>query len=40
MGGTTIFGTMEKNLGRKLEERKQPMPIMVIDSVDRAPEEN
>lgn len=40
MGGTTIFGTMEKNLGLKLEERKQPMPIIVIDNVDRVPTGN
>jgi uncharacterized protein (TIGR03435 family) len=31
---------MEKNLGLKLEQREQPMPIIVIDQVDRVPTEN
>ena len=38
--GTTIFGTMEKNLGIKLERREQSMPVIVIDRVDRVPTEN
>jgi uncharacterized protein (TIGR03435 family) len=38
--GTTIFKTMEKNLGLRLEQREQPMPIIVIDRVDRTPTEN
>lgn len=38
--GTTIFRTMEKNLGLKLEQREQPMTIIVIDQVDRVPTEN
>lgn len=38
--GTTIFRTMEKNLGLKLEQREQSMPIVVIDRVDRVPDEN
>ena len=38
--GTTIFRTMEKNLGLKLEQREQTMPIIVIDQVDRVPTEN
>lgn len=38
--GRTIFGTMEKNLGIKLESREQPVPVIVIDSVDRTPGEN
>lgn len=38
--GTTIFSTMEKNLGLKLEKRDQTMPILVIDHVDRVPTEN
>jgi uncharacterized protein (TIGR03435 family) len=37
--GATIFDAVER-LGLKLEERKQPMPIIVIDHVDRVPEEN
>jgi len=31
---------MEKNLGLKLEKRDQPMPILVIDHLDRVPSEN
>ena len=38
--GTTIFSTLEKNLGLKLEKRDQPMPILVIDKIDRVPTEN
>jgi uncharacterized protein (TIGR03435 family) len=38
--GTTIFSTMEKNLGLKLEKRDQTMPILVIDKIDRVPTEN
>ena len=37
--GATIFDALEK-LGLKLEERKQPMPVIVIDHVDRIPTEN
>jgi uncharacterized protein (TIGR03435 family) len=37
--GPTIFDAVDK-LGLKLEERKQPMPIIAIDHVDRVPEEN
>lgn len=38
--GTTIFATMEKNLGIKLEQREQAMPVIVIDSADRVPTQN
>ncbi len=38
--GTTIFNTMEKRLGLKLEQREQPMTIIVIDQMDRVPTEN
>ena len=38
--GKTIFATMEKNLGLKLEKRDQAMPIVVIDKIDRVPTEN
>ena len=37
--GATIFDALEK-LGLKLEERKQPMTVIVIDHVDRIPTEN
>jgi len=38
--GTTIFRTMEKNLGLRLEQQERPMPIIVIDRMDRVPTEN
>jgi uncharacterized protein (TIGR03435 family) len=38
-GGLTIFESIEK-LGLKLEERKLPMPVIVIDRVDRTPTDN
>jgi uncharacterized protein (TIGR03435 family) len=38
-GGLTMFGALEKMLGLKLEERKVPMPVVVIDRVERLPEE-
>jgi uncharacterized protein (TIGR03435 family) len=37
--GVTIFDAMEK-LGLKLEPRKQPMTVLVIDRVDRTPTGN
>jgi uncharacterized protein (TIGR03435 family) len=33
--GATVFDALEKQLGLKLEERRQPMPIIVIDHVER-----
>lgn len=36
----SIFDAVEKQLGLKLEERKQPMPVLAIDSVNRAPSPN
>jgi uncharacterized protein (TIGR03435 family) len=38
--GPTVFGALEKQLGLKLEERKLPMPIIVIDHIERVPTEN
>ena len=38
--GTTIFRTMEKKLGLKLEQKEHPMPIVVIDKIDRTPTDN
>jgi len=37
--GVTIFDALEK-LGLKLEARKEPMPVIVLDRVDRVPTEN
>jgi bla regulator protein BlaR1 len=38
-GGMTIPEALEKLLGLKWEERKQPMPVMVIDHIEK-PSEN
>ena len=38
--GATMFDAVDKELGLKLEERKLPMPTIVIDRVDRTPTEN
>ncbi len=38
--GFTIFEAVERALGLKLAAQKHPMPVIVIDSVDRAPTEN
>jgi uncharacterized protein (TIGR03435 family) len=35
-----VFDALEKQLGLKLEERKLPMPVIVIDHIERAPTEN
>lgn len=38
-GDLTVFEAVDKQLGLKLEERKHPMPVIVIDRVDRTPAE-
>jgi uncharacterized protein (TIGR03435 family) len=38
--GLTIFETVERNLGLKLASQKHPMPVIVIDKIDRTPTEN
>ncbi len=38
-GGMTLPADLEKELGLHLEERKQPMPVLVIDHIER-PSEN
>ena len=38
--GATVFDALEKQLGLKLEERKQPMPVIFIDHIERVPTEN
>ena len=38
--GSTIFDAVEKQLGLKLESRKQPMPVIVIDHIERVTAEN
>jgi uncharacterized protein (TIGR03435 family) len=34
-GGLTVFEAMEKQLGLKLEERKLPQPVLVIDHIEK-----
>jgi len=38
--GLSMFDAVQKQLGLKLERRKQPVDIMVIDKLDRTPTEN
>jgi uncharacterized protein (TIGR03435 family) len=38
--GATIFNAVQSQLGLKLEPRKHPMDILVIDKVERHPTEN
>jgi uncharacterized protein (TIGR03435 family) len=38
--GPTIFTAVQDDLGLKLESRKEPIEVLVIDSVDRIPTEN
>jgi len=38
--GFTIFEAVERNLGLKLAAQKHPMPVIVIDHVERTPTEN
>jgi uncharacterized protein (TIGR03435 family) len=38
--GLTIFGAVQKELGLKLDQRKHPMKIIVVDQVERVPTEN
>jgi uncharacterized protein (TIGR03435 family) len=40
VSGFTIFEAIEKQLGLKLAEQKYPLPVVVIDHVDRTPAEN
>jgi uncharacterized protein (TIGR03435 family) len=39
-GGLTIIEALDKQLGLKLELRKHPMPVLVIDHVDLKPTDN
>jgi uncharacterized protein (TIGR03435 family) len=38
--GLTLFEAIDKQLGLKLASEKHPMPVIVIDHVDRTPTEN
>jgi uncharacterized protein (TIGR03435 family) len=39
-GGMTLFDAMEKQIGIKMEIRKRPMPVLVIDHVEQKPTDN
>ena len=38
--GPTLFEALESQLGLKLENKKLPLPVLVIDRVERTPTEN
>lgn len=41
LGGMSLYDAMQKQLGIKLEKRKEvPMPMLVIDHVEEQPTEN
>jgi uncharacterized protein (TIGR03435 family) len=39
-GAISLFDSVSKQLGLKLEAQKRPMPVLVIDRAERKPEEN
>jgi uncharacterized protein (TIGR03435 family) len=39
-GGITVFEAVDRQLGLKLEARKHPMPVLVIDHVEQKPTDN
>jgi len=39
-GGLSVFGALQAQLGLKLEHRKHPMPLIVVDRVERLRAEN
>jgi len=39
-GALTLFDAMTKQLGLKLEAQKRPIPVLVIDHIERKPIEN
>jgi uncharacterized protein (TIGR03435 family) len=39
-GGLSLFDAMSRQLGVKLDMRKRPMPVLVIDSVQEKPSDN
>jgi uncharacterized protein (TIGR03435 family) len=38
--GLTLFEAIDRQLGLKLSLRKHPMPILIVDRIDRQPTEN
>lgn len=39
-GGLTLFAALESQLGLHLDSRKLPVPVLVVDSMEKAPLEN
>ncbi|HVW07706.1 MAG TPA: TIGR03435 family protein [Bryobacteraceae bacterium] len=39
-GGLTLFAALQSQLGLQLEGRKLPVPVLVVDSMDRTPAAN
>jgi len=39
-GAYTLFEAVEKQLGLKLEMQKRPLPVIVIDHIERTPTDN
>jgi uncharacterized protein (TIGR03435 family) len=39
-GGLSLFDAVNKQLGLKLEMRKRPMPVLVIDRIEEKPTDN
>jgi uncharacterized protein (TIGR03435 family) len=40
VGGISLFDALERQLGLKLEKRKRPLPVLVIDQMKEKPTEN
>jgi uncharacterized protein (TIGR03435 family) len=34
-GGLTLFEAVEKQLGLKIEERKHPLPVVIVDRAEK-----
>jgi len=39
-GGLTLFAALQSQLGLELENKKLPVPVVVIDSMERTPTAN
>ncbi len=39
-GGPDLFTAVQQQLGLKLEDRKAPFEVMVIDHIEKTPTEN
>ncbi len=39
-GGLTLFAALQSQLGLQLENKKLPVPVLVVDSMDRTPASN